>query len=163
MRPGCASAERAGAEGDGAWMARALGLANEAFRAGEVPVGAVVVGPDGQAVGEGRNRTLGDTDVTAHAEIVALRQAFAAAGNHRLAGHAIYTTLEPCAMCAGAILHARLSRLVFGARDPKFGACGSRADLFSPRHGLNHHTEVSGGVLADRSADLMRRFFAARR
>lgn len=144
-------------------MGRALALAQEAMREGEVPVGAVVVDPDGNVAGAGRNRTVGDADGTAHAEIVALREAFVKSRNYRLAGHSIYTTLEPCAMCAGAILHARLARLVFGAHDPKFGACGSRADLFAPGHGLNHHTEVTGGVLAGSSAELMRRFFEGRR
>jgi len=144
-------------------MRRALALAEEASDIGEVPVGAVVVGPQGETLGEGGNRTLEQCDITAHAEIVALREAFRRAGNHRLPGCAIYVTLEPCAMCAGAIIAARLSRLVFGARDEKAGACGSKADLFDPALGLNHHAEVRGGLLAEQSAGLLRDFFEARR
>jgi len=144
-------------------MRRALALAQEASDIGEVPVGAVVVGPLGETLGEGGNRTLDRGDVTAHAEIVALREAFRTAGNHRLPGCAIYVTLEPCAMCAGAIIAARLSRLVFGARDEKAGACGSKVDLFDPALGINHHAEVRGGLLAEQSAGLLRDFFEARR
>ena len=128
---------------------------------GEVPVGAVVV-RDGVVVGRGGNSPLAANDPTAHAEIRALREAGRALGNYRLAGCDLYVTLEPCAMCAGAIIHARIRRLVFGAFDPKTGACGSVVDLFAePR--LNHHTTVEGGIAADRCGALLSAFFAARR
>jgi len=143
------------------WMAHALTLAAEAAARGEVPVGAVVV-CDGAIVGRGGNAPITGNDPTAHAEIAALREAARALGNYRLPGCELYVTLEPCAMCAGAIMHARLARLVFGARDPKTGACGSVVDLFAePR--LNHHTGVSGGVAAAACAQLLTQFFAARR
>jgi len=143
------------------WMADALALAAQAAARGEVPVGAIVV-CDGAIVGRGGNSPIAASDPTAHAEIAALREAAAALGNYRLPGCELYVTLEPCAMCAGAVLHARLARLVYGARDPKTGACGSVIDLFAePR--LNHHTSVEGGVAADASAALLTRFFAQRR
>jgi tRNA(adenine34) deaminase len=146
---------------DEQWMAQALALAEAAAARGEVPVGAVVV-CDGALVGRGGNAPIADNDPTAHAEIFALREAARVLGNYRLPGCALYVTLEPCAMCAGAILHARLSRLVFGARDPKTGACGSVIDLFAqPR--LNHHTCVTPGVAAEACGALLTRFFAARR
>ena len=142
-------------------MTEALALAERAAARGEVPVGAVVV-CDGAVVGRGGNAPIAGNDPTAHAEIAALREAAAALGNYRLPGCELYVTLEPCAMCAGAILHARLARVVFGARDPKTGACGSVIDLFAePR--LNHHTAVEGGVCADACGALLTRFFAARR
>ena len=143
------------------WMAHALALAEQAAARGEVPVGAIVV-CDGAIVGRGGNSPIAASDPTAHAEIAALREAAAALGNYRLPGCELYVTLEPCAMCAGAVLHARLARLVYGARDPKTGACGSVVDLFAePR--LNHHTSVEGGVAADACAALLTRFFAQRR
>jgi len=143
------------------WMAEALALAGQAAARGEVPVGAIVVS-DGTIVGRGGNSPIAANDPTAHAEIAALREAAAALGNYRLPGCELYVTLEPCVMCAGAILHARLARLVFGARDPKTGACGSVIDLFAePR--LNHHTSVEGGVASDACGALLTRFFAARR
>ena len=143
------------------WMADALALAAQAAARGEVPVGAIVV-CDGAIVGRGGNSPIAASDPTAHAEIAALREAAAALGNYRLPRCELYVTLEPCAMCAGAVLHARLARLVYGARDPKTGACGSVIDLFAePR--LNHHTSVEGGVAADASAALLTRFFAQRR
>ena len=146
---------------DEQWMAQALALAEAAAARGEVPVGAVVVCDDA-VVGRGGNAPIADNDPTAHAEIFALREAARVLGNYRLPGCALYVTLEPCAMCAGAILHARLSRLVFGARDPKTGACGSVIDLFAqPR--LNHHTAVTPGVAAEACGELLTRFFAARR
>jgi tRNA(adenine34) deaminase len=146
---------------DEAWMAHALALAGEAEARGEVPVGAIVVCDDA-IVGRGGNAPIARNDPTAHAEIAALREAAAAIGNYRLPGCALYVTLEPCAMCAGAIMHARLARLVFGARDPKTGACGSVIDLFAePR--LNHHTRVTGDVAAETCASMLTRFFAARR
>jgi len=147
--------------GDAAWMSEALALAEAALARGEVPVGAVVV-CEGRIVGLGGNTPIAQSDPTAHAEIVALREAAAALGNYRLPACELFVTLEPCAMCAGAILHARLARLVFGATDPKTGACGSVIDLFARRE-LNHHTRVERGVAAERCAALLTGFFAARR
>ena len=142
-------------------MAEALALAHAARERGEVPVGAVVVS-EGAIVGRGGNAPIAASDPTAHAEIAALRAAARALGNYRLPGCSLYVTIEPCAMCAGAILHARIARLVFGARDPKTGACGSVVDLFAePR--LNHHATVEGGVRADECGKLLADFFAARR
>lgn len=147
--------------GDDYYMQQALELAGEAQRAGEVPVGAVVV-KDGTIVGHGYNRPISAHDPTAHAEIVAMRDAAVRLGNYRLGECELFVTLEPCAMCAGAMMHARIARVVFGARDPKTGACGSVIDLFAePR--LNHHTLVTGGVLADNAAALLQAFFAKRR
>ena len=146
---------------DDDWMAEALTLAGRAGARGEVPVGAVVV-CDGAIVGRGGNAPIAGNDPTAHAEIAALREAAAALGNYRLPGCALYVTLEPCAMCAGAIMHARLARLVYGARDPKTGACGSVVDLFAELR-LNHHTRVRGGVAEDACGSLLTQFFAARR
>lgn len=146
---------------DARWMRRALDLAREAEAEGEVPVGAVLV-LDGQVVGEGRNRMIGAHDASAHAEIEALRDAGRRLGNYRLTGSTLYVTLEPCVMCAGAIVHARVARVVFAAADPKTGAAGSVFDvLASPLH--NHRTEVGGGVLADESSRLLVGFFRARR
>ena len=142
-------------------LREALALAEEAARLGEVPVGAVVV-KDGEVVGRGANRPISSADPTAHAEVVALRAAAARLGNYRLAGCELYVTLEPCAMCVGAMLHARLARVVYGARDPKTGACGSVVDL--PAVGaLNHHTRFEGGVLGEECGALLRKFFAERR
>jgi tRNA(adenine34) deaminase len=146
---------------DDAWMREALALAEAAAARGEVPVGAVVVS-DGRIVGRGGNAPIAQNDPTSHAEIVALRDAARALGNYRLPACTLYVTLEPCAMCAGAILHARLARLVFGARDPKTGACGSVIDLMAEAR-LNHHTTVTAGVCGDACARLLRQFFAARR
>lgn len=146
---------------DDAFMAEALALARAAQARGEVPVGAVVV-RGGAIVGRGGNAPIAASDPTAHAEIAALREAGRALGNYRLPGCTLYVTIEPCAMCAGAILHARIGRLVYGARDPKTGACGSVVDLFAePR--LNHHATAEGGVLADECGKLLSDFFAARR
>lgn len=142
-------------------LAAAFDEAEAAGARGEVPVGAVVV-RDGAIVGRGGNAPIVGNDPTAHAEIAALRDAARALGNYRLPGCELFVTLEPCAMCAGAIMHARVSRLVFGARDPKTGACGSVVDLFAePR--LNHHARVVAGVRADECGGLLTRFFAARR
>jgi tRNA(adenine34) deaminase len=146
---------------DEAFMALALAQAREAAAAGEVPVGAVVV-RDGQVVAAGRNAPVSSHDPTAHAEIAAMRAAAAALGNYRLDGCTLYVTLEPCAMCAGAIMHARLRRVVFGAADPKTGAAGSVVDLFAQPQ-LNHHTAIEGGVLADECGAVLRDFFAERR
>ena len=129
--------------------------------AGEVPIGAVVV-HEGAIISRGQNRVLRDVDPTAHAEIVALRAAAAVLGNYRLAGCTLYVTLEPCAMCAGAMIHARLDRLVYGAADPKAGGCGSVLSVLNhPR--LNHQIQMEQGILAEESAELLRNFFRERR
>jgi tRNA(adenine34) deaminase len=143
------------------WMRRALELAGRAEAAGEVPVGAVLV-QDGEVVGEGWNRPIGAHDPTAHAEIEALRDAARRLANYRLPGTILYVTLEPCVMCAGAILHARVARVVFGARDPKGGAAGSVFDLLGTDR-LNHRVEVASGVLADACGQRLQAFFQARR
>lgn len=143
-------------------MQLALELAQMAASCDEVPVGAVVVDSGGQIIGRGYNQPIGRHDPTAHAEIMALRAAAETLGNYRLPGCTLYVTLEPCAMCAGAMMHARLAKVVYGARDPKTGACGSVVDLFAEGR-LNHHTEVIGGVLADACGSLLSSFFAARR
>lgn len=147
---------------DALGMHAALEMADLAQREGEVPVGAVVIDAEGRVLGRGYNRCISDHDPTGHAEIVALRDAAAYAGNYRLPGLALYVTLEPCVMCMGAMLHARLARVVFGASDPKTGACGSVLDV--PAVGqLNHQTVVVGGVMADECAGRLRAFFRARR
>ncbi len=146
---------------DDEWMDEALVLAREAGARGEVPVGAIVV-KDGVVVGRGGNAPILGNDPTAHAEIAALRQAAIAVGNYRLPGCELYVTLEPCPMCAGAIMHARIARLVFGACDPKTGACGSVVDLFAESR-LNHHATVTRGARADECGKLLSAFFAARR
>ena len=146
---------------DDAFMRLALTEARAAAEAGEVPVGAVVV-KDGRVIARGRNAPIEGHDPTAHAEIVALRAAAQALGNYRLDGCTLYVTLEPCAMCSGAMLHARLARVVFGAADPKTGVAGSVIDLFA-QPGLNHQTQVQGGVLAPACADVLRHFFKKRR
>lgn len=143
------------------WMTLALEQARLGALAGEVPVGAVVV-KDGTVIGRGHNRNVSDHDPSAHAEIIALRDAAKTLGNHRLEGCTLYVTLEPCAMCAGAICHARIQHLVFGATDPKAGAAGSVTDLFA-LPSLNHHTQVTAGVQADEAATLLQDFFRARR
>nr|WP_281290876.1 tRNA adenosine(34) deaminase TadA [Pigmentiphaga aceris] len=143
-------------------MRQAMLLARQAWDAGEVPVGALVVGADGSVLGQGANAPIGRSDPTAHAEIIALRSACGHAANYRLPGATLYVTLEPCAMCMGAMLHARLARVVYGAPDPKTGACGGVIDL--PAVGtLNHQTTVVGGVLADECGELLRAFFRERR
>ena len=146
---------------DETFMGLALDLAHQAGAAGEVPVGAVVV-RDGQVVGRGWNQPIGRHDPTSHAEIMALRDAAGQLGNYRLPGCTLYVTLEPCAMCAGAIMHARIARVVFGARDPKTGVAGSVVDLFAEAR-LNHHATVSSGVLGEACGALLSSFFAARR
>jgi len=143
------------------WMGEALRAAQRALEAGEVPVGAVVVHA-GEIVGRGWNRNLTDSDPTAHAEIIALRQAGANLGNHRLGDCELFVTIEPCPMCAGALVHSRVKRVVYGANDPKAGAIHSVMEVLNhPR--LNHRTEVRGGVLAGRSAELLQSFFRNRR
>ena len=143
------------------FMQLALDLAVEAATNGEVPVGAIVV-KDGVVIGRGSNAPIGLHDPTAHAEVIAMRQAAAHLGNYRLVDCTLYVTLEPCAMCSGAVQHARITQLVFGANDPKTGACGSVIDLMSEPK-LNHHTEVIGGVLAQECGAILSDFFKARR
>jgi tRNA(adenine34) deaminase len=148
-------------ERDRRFMAQALAAAEAARAAGEVPVGAVLVRGD-EIVATGFNQPIGSHDPSAHAEMVALRAAAKALANYRMPGCELYVTLEPCLMCAGAIMHSRIARVVFGARDPKTGACGSVVDAFAePR--LNHHTRVEGGVLATECGDALKSFFAQRR
>ena len=144
-------------------MHHALELARKAEREDdEVPVGAVLVGADGTLLAEGWNRNITEHDPTAHAEIVAMRKAGQALGNHRLIGSTLYVTLEPCAMCAMAMVHARIARVVYAARDPKTGAAGSVFDLLAdPRH--NHRVLVEGGVLADEASALLTSYFRAKR
>jgi tRNA(adenine34) deaminase len=142
-------------------MRQALRLARRAWDLGEVPVGAVVV-RDGEVIASGFNQPIGKHDPTAHAEIIALRAAAEILGNYRLPGCELYVTLEPCVMCAGAMMHARLARVVYGAADPKTGAGGSVVNLFAQEQ-LNHHTELVGGVLADECGQLLKSFFAERR
>jgi tRNA(adenine34) deaminase len=142
-------------------MRRALELARRAAAAGEVPVGAVLV-VDDEILGEGWNQPIGACDPTAHAEVVALRAAAARVGNYRLPGSTLYVTLEPCPMCAGALVHARVARVVFGAADPRAGAAGSVFNLLqSPA--LNHRAEVTEGILAEECGTLLREFFRIRR
>jgi len=146
---------------DQAFMSRALELAREAAAAGEVPVGAVIV-KNGEIIAEGWNRPIITNDPTAHAEIVALRAAGVALDTYRLTDTTLYVTLEPCAMCAGAMVHARVRRLVFGATDPRAGAAGSVFNVVQ-NPALNHRVECSGGVLAEECGTLLREFFVARR
>ncbi len=149
-------------EADIRWMRRALELAGQAEAAGEVPVGAVLVDADGEVIGEGFNCVIAEADPTAHAEIVALRQAATRAGNYRLPETTLYVTLEPCSMCAGALVNARVKRVVYAADDLRAGAHHSVFEvLTSPI--LNHRCEVTGGVLAKESAELLRAFFRSRR
>jgi tRNA(adenine34) deaminase len=148
---------------DEGWMLHALMLAERAEREDdEIPVGALVVSNDGAVLGEGWNRNITDHDPTAHAEIVAMRRAGKRIGNHRLVGCTLYVTLEPCAMCAMAMVHARIARVVFGASDPKTGAAGSVFDLLAdPRH--NHSIDVEGGVLASEAGARLTRYFRNKR
>lgn len=146
---------------DAAFMRLAIDQAHNAWAVGEVPVGAVLV-REGRVIATGYNQPIGSHDPTAHAEIRAMRAAAELLGNYRLVDCDLYVTLEPCAMCAGAITHARLRRLVYGARDPKTGACGSVVDLMAEAR-LNHHTQVTCGVLAQETGSLLSSFFAERR
>jgi tRNA(adenine34) deaminase len=150
------------AQDDRVYMARALELARQAESRGEVPVGAVIV-LDGEIVGEGFNQPIGLHDPTAHAEVMALRDAAGRCRNYRLPGAQLYVTLEPCPMCAGAIVHARVERVVYATRDPRSGAAGSMFDLLPSDQRFNHVTQCEGGVLADESAEMLRAFFRARR
>jgi tRNA(adenine34) deaminase len=146
---------------DELWMEEALRCAQRALEIGEVPIGAVVI-RDGEIVGRGWNRNIADCDPTAHAEIVALREAGAAVGNHRLGDCELFVTIEPCAMCAGAMVHARIKRLIYGSDDPKAGAV--RSVMQGVNHPqMNHQLEVRSGVLAARSAELLQTFFRNRR
>jgi tRNA(adenine34) deaminase len=147
--------------GDIQFMGEALAQARHAWALGEVPVGAVVV-KDSRIIATGYNQPISSSDPTAHAEIVALRAAAAVLGNYRLPGCELYVTLEPCAMCVGAMLHARLARVIFGAPDPKTGACGSLINLFAQER-LNHHTSLTGGVMEQECGSLLREFFSERR
>lgn len=143
-------------------MRHALELADAAAKQGEVPVGALLVSPNGEIMAEAHNRTRKLSDPTAHAEVLVLREAGIRIGDWRLEGHTLYSTLEPCSMCTGAAVLSRISRLVFGARDPKAGMCGSLANLAQdPR--LNHHVELIEGILAGESTHILQRFFQARR
>ena len=148
---------------DQTFMREALALAEHARDThDEIPVGALVVDANSEVIGRGWNRNIGDNDPSAHAEIVAMREAGRALGNHRLVGATLYVTLEPCAMCAMAMIHARLARVVFGAFDPKTGAAGSVFDLLAdPRH--NHRVDVTGGVLADEAGSMLTTYFRAKR
>ena len=146
---------------DADFMREALALAGVAEARGEVPVGAVVV-KDGVVIGRGYNQPISAHDPTSHAEVVAMRDAAAKIGNYRLVGCELYVTLEPCVMCAGAIMHARLERVVYGASDPKTGACGSVVDLFADAN-LNHHATVVPGVLAEECSARLSAFFSQRR
>ena len=148
-------------ERDATFMDIALDLATQAAAIGEVPVGALVV-REGEIIGRGHNAVISRNDPTAHAEAVALRDAAQRVGNYRLVDCELYVTLEPCVMCAGAIMHARIARVVYGACDPKTGACGSVVDLFAERR-LNHHAQVVGGILNDACAQQLKEFFAQRR
>ncbi|MCB1647731.1 MAG: tRNA adenosine(34) deaminase TadA [Pseudomonadales bacterium] len=146
---------------DDFWMARALALAAEAAASEEVPIGAVVV-RDGEVIGEGFNQTLTLRDPTAHAEIIALRRAAEKAGNHRLVNCELFVTVEPCTMCAGALVHARIARLVYGAAEPRAGAVASSARVLD-NPGLNHKVKITSGVCADQAGRLMSDFFKQRR
>lgn len=161
MSPPLAAADQASV--DEAWMRHAFALADKAEREfDEIPVGAVLVDAAGQVLGEGWNRNLADHDPSAHAEIIALREAGRVLANHRLVGTTLYVTLEPCAMCAMAIVHARVARVVYAATDPKTGACGSVFDLLGdPRH--NHRVQVQGGVLGEEASRRLTNYFRAKR
>ena len=149
-------------EKDEAFMRRALRWARMGAAQGEVPVGAVLVAEDGEILAEGYNQPISLCDPTAHAEVLVLREAARRLGNYRLLGTTLYVTLEPCPMCAGALVYARVRRLVFGAYDPKAGACGSVYNIVNDER-LNHRLEVRGGVLAEEAADLLKSFFRERR
>lgn len=143
-------------------MRLALEQARQAEEAGEVPAGALVVNPAGEPIGWGRNQVIGLSDPTAHAEILALRQAAAQAGNYRLVGHRLFSTLEPCPMCLMAAIHARLELIIYGAPEPRWGAAGSLLDL-TALNGLNHNLQIKGGLMAEEARDLITSFFRKRR
>lgn len=146
------------------WMSKALALARQAYCNLEVPVGAIIVDSiTNRVVGGGKNEVISNNDPTSHAEIMAIRNAAKNIKNYRLTNLELYVTLEPCAMCAGAIMHARIQKVYYGAKDAKFGAVSSKADLFNKERGFNHRPEWEGGLLAKESADLLTSFFKARR
>lgn len=149
-------------EQDEDWMWRAIHMAREAEKLNEVPIGAVIVGADGRILAATSNRTIKDNDPTAHAEILALRTAATRIGNYRLTGTTIYSTIEPCAMCAGALVNARVKRLVYGARDERFGAVETHFRICDSPD-LNHRIEITSGILAENCRRLMQDFFRARR
>jgi tRNA(adenine34) deaminase len=149
-------------EEDEKWMWRAIGVAREAAEIGEVPVGAIILDSEGRILAAASNRTIADVDPTAHAEIIALRTAALRVRNYRLAGTTVYTTIEPCAMCAGALVNARVERLVYGARDERFGAVETHFHICDSLD-LNHRIDITGGVLAKNCRLLMQEFFRARR
>ena len=157
-----AAMSRSGADPNRAFMEQALACAREAEAAGEVPVGAVIADATGAVVARAANAPIARHDATAHAELLALRAAGRVLGNYRLPNCVLYVTLEPCAMCVGALVHARVARIVYGAADPKTGACGSVFDLAASAK-MNHRIEVTGGVLAEECGALLKQFFAARR
>ncbi len=159
---GALMADHVFTEEERGWMRQAMAQARQAYALGEVPVGAVIVDAQGNVVSAGYNRTIIDHDPTAHAEIVALREAARLMGNYRLPGLRLFVTLEPCAMCLGAMLHARLREIVFAAPDPKTGSCGGLIDLSSNTR-LNHQTGIRSGLLADECSEMLRRFFRERR
>ena len=161
LKPTLLSPMQAPANSDELWMEEALRCAQRALEAGEVPVGAIVTF-ENRIVGRGWNRNISDADPTAHAEIIALRDAGTTVGNHRLEGCELFATIEPCAMCAGALVHARIRRLVYGADDPKAGAVRSVMQVLNHPQ-LNHALEVRRGILAGRSAELLQTFFRNRR
>lgn len=144
------------------WMRLALANAEKASQSDEVPVGALVVDAENNIIGQGWNQPISNNDPTSHAEIIALRQAAEKISNYRILNATLYVTLEPCVMCAGAMVHARIKRLVFGAYDPRAGAAGSVFDILEADQ-LNHHVEVSGGILADECGDQLKKFFQAKR
>jgi tRNA(adenine34) deaminase len=150
-------------EADHGWMRQALALADRArLEDDEIPVGALIVGPDGRLIAEGWNRNISERDPSAHAEIVAMRRAGERLDNHRLLGCTLYVTLEPCAMCAMTMVHARVERVVYAASDPKTGACGSVFDLLEdPRH--NHRVQVQGGLMAEEAGSRLTEYFRAKR
>jgi tRNA(adenine34) deaminase len=147
---------------DKKWMTAALTQAERAYQLGEVPVGAIMVDGAGEWLGEGHNRTIVDCDPSGHAEIIAIRQAAINTGNHRLSGATLYVTLEPCLMCAGALLQARVDRIVYAARDPKRGVCGTLINLVDSPF-MNHRCAVEAGVMADESALILAKFFSEKR
>ena len=149
-------------EVDEKWMLQAIEMARDAAKIGEVPVGAIIVGSDGDLLAAASNLTITNTDPTAHAEILALRLAATRVGNYRLIGTTVYSTIEPCAMCAGALVNARVARLVYGAADERFGAVESKFRICDSPD-LNHRIEITSGVLADNCRGLMQEFFQARR
>ena len=149
-------------DNDEKWMQIAVHMAREAAKLGEVPIGAVMVGTDGKILSSGSNRTITDTDPTAHAEILVVRNAAMRLGNYRLTGTTLYTTIEPCVMCAGALVNARISRLVYGAADERFGAVDTKFGLCTSPD-LNHRIDITSGIMADKCRALMQEFFRSRR